>query len=138
MSLRSITWPQVAVLVACLGVTFAAYKFLGPEAAGVSAVVATVINFLLGRDPPTPPPSGDGPALRALPGGLAAVFLCFVLVASTTSCQDAKSAADEIETVGAKLAKCRGEARTAYYVDHKSEPEAWAVYEGCKRREGVQ
>lgn len=69
MNLRSISWQQAVVLVACVAGTFAAYKFLGPEAAGASMVVSMVLNFMLGRAPDAPP----GPELQLLEGGAAKV-----------------------------------------------------------------
>lgn len=39
--------------------------------------------------------------------------------------------------VPAKLAKCRGEARAAFYVEQKSVDEAMARYKACQKREGL-
>jgi hypothetical protein len=56
--MKNITLPQALVLLACIAAPIAAYKFLGsPEAAAASMVVGMILNFLLGRDPP----SGPGP-----------------------------------------------------------------------------
>lgn len=77
MTIRNLTWQQVAVLVACLAATCVALRFFGQEAAGVTAVVSTVLTFLLGRDPPSPPspPTDGAPTLKLLTGGAAAAAL---------------------------------------------------------------
>jgi hypothetical protein len=75
MTIRNLTWQQVAVLVACLAATFAAYKLLGPEAGGVSSVVSAVLAFLLGRDPPPPPAPEAPPALKLVPALVAVAAL---------------------------------------------------------------
>lgn len=51
---------------------------------------------------------------------------------------DVKDAKDQSDVDAEKLAKCRGETRAAYYVGQKSVEESLAVYEACKRREGLQ
>lgn len=40
-------------------------------------------------------------------------------------------------SVPAKLRICRAEARTAIYVEQKSDDEAYARYVACKKREGL-
>ncbi len=39
--------------------------------------------------------------------------------------------------VSAKLAKCRAEARAAFYAEQKTAAEAEAINEACKKREGL-
>ena len=47
--MRSITWQQTAVLVACLGASFAAHRFLGASSGMVSGLATTIVAFLMGR-----------------------------------------------------------------------------------------
>lgn len=87
MSLRNLTWQQVAILVACLAATIAAYKFLGPDAGSIAAVVSTVLSFVLGREPPGPgappaPAGPEGPSLKLLAGGAAAAALVAAIAMS--------------------------------------------------------
>jgi len=56
INFRNITLPQALVLIACMALPVAAYKFLGPEAAGVSAMAGMVLNFLVGRGAPETSP----------------------------------------------------------------------------------
>lgn len=81
MTIRNLTWQQVVVLVACLAAVLVALKFFGNEAAGVTAVVSTVLTFLLGRDPPAPPtpPTDGAPTLKLVTGGAAAAALMFAV-----------------------------------------------------------
>jgi hypothetical protein len=59
MNLRSITWPQLAVLVVCLAAAFAAHQWLGVTQGMAAGVVTAVIAFLLGRPPVDPPKDGS-------------------------------------------------------------------------------
>jgi hypothetical protein len=90
-----------------------------------------------GDDPPPSPPSGGGPALKVLNGGLATLALAVMVAGCSSSYQELETAIAGGDVSGA-LAKCRDEARTAYYVDKKSKDDALAIYEACKVREGVQ
>lgn len=54
-----------------------------------------------------------------------------------TTLADIEDAATASEVVADKLHKCRNEARDAFYVEHKSEKAALAVYDACKKREGL-
>lgn len=56
MNWKSLTWPQVALVVALLAATFAAHRFLGLNAGMASGFVTTLIAFLLGR---APAPGGE-------------------------------------------------------------------------------
>lgn len=119
--IRNLTWPQVAILIACLAATLAAYKFLGPDAGSISAVVSTVLAFLLGRDPSPPAPPGptDGaPTLKLLTGGaasaaalLAAMFVSGCLAAHTSDAKYATELAACASTAPSKQASkaCRAE-----------------------------
>ncbi len=49
MSIRSVTWQQLAVLVVCLAAAFAAHKYLGVTEGMTAGVVTSIIAFLLGR-----------------------------------------------------------------------------------------
>lgn len=42
------------------------------------------------------------------------------------------------DDVADALARCRQEARDAFYEEHATRDEALAVYGDCKRREGIQ
>lgn len=85
MTIRNLTWQQVVVLVACLAAVLLALKFLGNEAAGVTAVVSTVLTFLLGRDPPAPPTPPDGaPTLKLVTGGAAAAAMLLAVACGPT------------------------------------------------------
>ena len=46
---KSITLPQVLGLAVMLGFTFAAYKFLGENAAAAMGAATVAISFLMGR-----------------------------------------------------------------------------------------
>ncbi len=81
--MKSITYQQALVLVACLAAPILAYKLLSSvEAAGATAMVGMIVNFLLGRgDPPQDPPSvgRKGPGLKAIGFTGALCLLAFCL-----------------------------------------------------------
>lgn len=59
--MKSITFPQALVLIACMGAPIAAYKLLdSPEAAAAGMVIGMVVNFLLGRESQAPVPASSG------------------------------------------------------------------------------
>jgi hypothetical protein len=49
MSIKNITWPQVAILTVLIGAAFAAHYFLGAPAGMAAGVVTSIIAFLMGR-----------------------------------------------------------------------------------------
>jgi len=50
--IKTITWPQVAVVVAMLTFAFCAHRFLGQEAGMAVGAASTLVAFLLGRQQP--------------------------------------------------------------------------------------
>ncbi len=132
--MKSITLPQALVLVACLVAPIAAYKLLSSsvEAAGATAMVGMIINFLLGRDdkqdPPPPAAGPPGPGTRSIGFiGAATLSLCLGGCGTFLEAKDPTSI----------LEKCAGEARAEYLVGEKTVEEAMAVFEACKKREGL-
>jgi len=134
MSFRNVTWQQTIVLVAALAATFAAYRFLGPDAGAASVLASTVMAFLLGRDPPPPPPPSDGtrPLLKSIPGGLAALFAVCIF-----SCGPVLGVAEytDVASHTAKVNACFEGAKDAG-VPCPS-PECRAKYEACKKDGGL-
>lgn len=134
-------WQLVAVLAILLAAIILAHVFAPGAAATVVSMATTVFAALFvnrhGGGGPPAGPGGAGPALKVLNGGLAT----FILAAALVGCGPSFS---EIETaiagdaVSEKLATCRDEARTAYYVEKRSKDEALARYEACKQREGLR
>jgi hypothetical protein len=47
--LKSITWPQVAVVGMMLAFAFAAHKYLGQDAGMAVGAATTLVAFMLGR-----------------------------------------------------------------------------------------
>ncbi len=48
--MRSISFPQVLILLACIAAPIVAYKFLGSaEAAAATTGIGMIVTFLLGR-----------------------------------------------------------------------------------------
>lgn len=91
--MKTITWQQALILLVCMAIPVAAFKFLGsPEAAGASMAAGMVLNFLLGRDSDPPaPPASRGPGLKAV--GLSAL-LVLCLPGCATWQRDVKSVLD--------------------------------------------
>ena len=118
--MKSITYQQALVLIACLTAPILAYKLLSSvEAAGATAMVGMIVNFLLGRnDPPPPSDPPKGPSLKVV-GFTTASLLC--------------------ATVFVGCALFRGNVRHASYAaeltscDLEAEPgvEGWATYTPC-------
>ena len=125
----------LAILLAAMSPTCSHWSGRDGRVDGDTVFAALFVNHG-GGDPPAGP-GGAGPALKVLNGGLAT----FVLAAALVGCGPSFS---EIETaiagdaVSEKLATCRDEARTAYYVEKRSKDEALARYEACKQREGLR
>lgn len=98
--MKSITLQQALVLIACLGAPIVAYKLLSSvEAAGATAMVGMIVNFLLGRSDPKDPPSEDPPAggkLAAVKGIGFTAALCLMLLpgCSLFTSQNAKTVLD--------------------------------------------
>lgn len=50
---------QCVILVACIAAPIVAFKILGStEAAAATAGIGMIVNFVLGRQSPTPPEAG--------------------------------------------------------------------------------
>jgi hypothetical protein len=49
MMMKSVTWQQALVLIACVAGTLLAYQYLGERGGAAAATVGMVLNFLLGR-----------------------------------------------------------------------------------------
>lgn len=79
---------------------------------------------------------------RALAYVVFPVLFGYSLGACLTGCapfvEDVKEAQEIAVSNDTKLSKCRGDARAAYYIDRKTVEESLAVYEDCKRREGLK
>ncbi|MBX3218930.1 MAG: hypothetical protein KF795_00340 [Labilithrix sp.] len=133
-------WQLVAVLAILFAAIILAHVFTPGAAATIVSMATTVFAALFvhrdGGGPP-PPAGPGGPALKVLNGGLAAVALAAVLVGCGPSFSEIETAIAG-DAVSEKLAKCRDEARTAYYAEKKSKDDALARYESCKQREGLQ
>ena len=134
-------WQLVTVLAILLAAVILANVFAPGAVATVVSMATTVIGALFVNrhdgDPPAGPTNGAGPGLSVISGGLSALAIVAMLAGCGPSAAAIESAAAGGD-VSAQLAKCRAEARSAYYVEKKSEAEALAVYEACKKREGVQ
>lgn len=78
---------------------------------------------------------------RAILLVVAPIVFGYALGYGLTGCKlagDVNTAHAEAEKDAAKLRECRSEARSAYYVALRSVEESLAVYEACKRRQGLQ
>lgn len=67
MSLKNLTWQQIAVFVVCIAAAFAAHQWLGLTAGYAANVVTAIIAFLLGRTPtdPSSTPAATAPKTGA-------------------------------------------------------------------------
>ncbi len=116
MNIRNLTWPQVIVLVACLAATFGAYKLLGPEAGNLSAIASTIVTFLLGRDPPTNPPSGSplgtGPWPKLVTGAAsaAALLVALLFLQGCAWFEAARPVAEDVASQAAQISRCARDA----------------------------
>lgn len=61
MSIKNLSWQQIAVFAVCLAAAFAAHKYLGVTEGMTAGTVTAIIAFLLGRpsDTMSPPPPTD-------------------------------------------------------------------------------
>lgn len=138
--MKNFTWQQALILLACIAAPIVAFRFLGsPEAAGASMAAGMVLNFLLGRDSNTPPPSdppsgGTGAKVIGFTGAGTAAVLALCL----TGCASTLPALDDPELAAAAkvLADCRADARGAIQTGSSPE-EAWDSYLACKKRGGL-
>lgn len=63
-------------------------------------------------------------------------IVVLLAAASCATFKDIEDAAND-GSVPAKLRVCRAEARAAFYVGQRSAAESMAVYDACKKREGL-
>ncbi len=129
--MKTITWQQLVLFLACLVTPIAAYKLLGSaEAAAASMGAGMILLFLTGRgDPPAPPPSPPS-------GGGKVIGFTAALCLAVSSCGPLYTPAED-PTGG--LDRCATEAREAHYFGgpNISASEVMKIYEACLRREGI-
>ncbi len=132
------SWRQIA-LVALLISAIIITNIFAPGVIGViTSIVSTIVGALFvnfkEKGPPDPPTGGTGgPNLSLIAGGLGAALACFVLVGCGPTFAELEEAANGGDD-NAKIALCRAEARTAFYVEGKSKDEALARFDACINR----
>lgn len=65
---------------------------------------------------------------------LASVVLLVAVAGCGASLSEVRA---EVKRTSQALSDCRDEARVAFFVDRKTEAEALAIYEACKKRNGL-
>ena len=138
--IRNLTWQQLAVFALCLASAFAAHRWLGLDAGMAAGVVTSIIAFLMGRNGPSDPPPGTTSRVDVDKAGpfVGALFWLSCVGYTAAGCgANLSDVAKDVKSDGETLKQCRAEARGAFFIDGKTEQEALAVYERCKKDGGL-
>lgn len=135
------TWQLVAILAILMAAIVCAHIFAPGAAPTVIGMATTLFAALfVSHDKGDPPPpntgaSSDGGAtLKVIAGGMSVLVLALVALVAMAGCgasfDDLEKAAAQGDNAS-KLALCRADARTAFYVEGKSVEDAMKRYDAC-------
>ena len=134
---KSLTGPQVALLLGSAVIVAACYKVFGDKTAGLVAVVAAILNAMGGPKGGTPA-SGDSAAPPAPPVVAPPAALFGLLAFALVACGAVAAPDPNVLTYkGFQIGTCQAEARIAKAQDAGADA-AWGVYDSCMRDYGFR